>query len=71
VTAFQVIEGDVLLRDAAGNPIVVRADGTYYQLATSDQATHDLLTQVLTELKKLNLHLTLINGEGVKDHDVD
>lgn len=71
MTDLHIIEGDVLLRDIAGNPVVVRVDGTYYQLATSDQTTHDLLTQILTELKKLNLHMTLINGEGVQDHDID
>jgi len=68
---LQIIEGDVLLRDAAGNPIVVRADGTYYQLATSDQTTHDLLTEVLIELKKINIHLGLIDGESVKTQDVE
>lgn len=71
MTALQIIEGDVLLRDAAGNPVAVRVDGTYYQLATSDQATHDLLSLVLLELQKLNVHLSLVNGETVKDHDVE
>ena len=71
MTTFQIVEGDVLLRDAAGNPIAVRVDGNYYQLATSDETTHGLLAQVLVELKKLNVHMTLINGEAVRTDDIE
>ena len=64
MTELQLIEGDVLLRDAAGNPVAVKVDGTYYQLAVSDDTTHGLLGQILSELKKANLHWEIVNGDS-------
>jgi hypothetical protein len=71
MSGFQIVEGDVVLRDAAGNPVVVQRDGNYYQLAVHDQGAHEILTQILVELRKLNVHMTMINGDAVKDHDVE
>lgn len=71
MTEFKLIEGDVVLRDMAGNPALVVKEGKLYQVAAYDQTSHDLLSQILTELKKMNVHLSLINSESVKDSDVD
>jgi hypothetical protein len=67
---FQIIEGEVVLRDSAGNPVVVHKDGKYMQLAVTDQVTQGLLGEILLELKKMNVHLSMINGGVVKDSDI-
>ena len=45
--------------------------GGMQRVAVSDDIAQDILSNVLIELKKLNLHLSIVNGETIKDVEVE
>ena len=45
--------------------------GGVQRMAVADDTTQDILSNVLIELKKLNLHLSIVNGETIKDVEVE
>jgi hypothetical protein len=60
---FSVVE----LEDAQ----TTATDGTQKRAFVSDDYTHELLEQILTELKKMNVHLSLITDSDIKDTEVE
>jgi len=48
-----------------------RTDGGQERLAVADDEVTRLLTSVLKELKKVNLHLSKLSDELIKDTEVD
>ena len=57
-----------VVRDEEGDQIAVRQGGAPH-LSVVDELTHDLLREVLLELKILNRHLALMNDEELKAED--
>ena len=45
--------------------------GCVQRVAVSDDIAQDILSNVLIELKKITLHLSIVNGETIKDVEVE
>lgn len=40
-------------------------------LRTMDLRAIDVLAAILVELRKMNIHLSVLSGQEVKDHDIE
>ena len=47
-----------------------RKEGGQLQEAVADDIQRDLLERILVELKILNLHMTILNGEEITQEDI-
>jgi len=48
-----------------------KVEGGQREVITSDDNTQDLLEQILKELKKLNLHLSLLTDENITNKEIE
>lgn len=52
-------------------PIPTKTEGGQKEVPTSDDDVQGLMTKILKELKKMNLHLELMTDEKVQNSDID
>ena len=48
-----------------------KVEGTQREVITSDVNTQDLLEQILKELKKITMHLSLLTDEHITNQEVE
>lgn len=51
--------------------IAQTVEGGEGQLVTADLSVNDLLRLVVIELRKINVQLSMLTNEEVKDHDIE
>jgi len=49
----------------------IKEEGGIKETRTSDDNVQELLTQILEELKKMNLHLSLLTDTQIRDQEVE
>ena len=52
-------------------PHPTKTEGGIQEALVSDDDAQSLMSQILKELKKMNIHLELITGEEVKNTEVE
>jgi len=58
-----------VIGDEDGNPVAVR-EGTQSSLSVQDLNATVLLSDILKELKKMNLHLSIMNDQYITNSEV-
>ena len=49
----------------------ISKEGNFNQISTSDENSRQLLNDILIELKKVNLHLSILSDNNIKDEEVE
>jgi hypothetical protein len=64
--------GKVIATDTEGNTQPIGVVGAEQdEIKVSDHEQENLLTKMLKELKKMNLHLTILSDENIRNNDVE
>jgi hypothetical protein len=64
--------GKVIATDIEGNTQSIGVVGVEIdELKVSDHEQENLLSKILKELKKINLHMSLLSDEDIKNYDVE